>query len=89
MTRTDWLSMIRFTYAHQFSQDQPKFIVFCDQVVVDSDHGREIENWLNEHHYGRWVYIGENDPIIYTIVGFQDEEVAMKFKLTYGDGRAR
>ena len=91
MKRETWLAMMhphtRRVYDLIFNQDKPKskFVVFCKKEPRNSPLGIEMRAWLVKNHRGKWVCIGPRDEAMWSIVGFQDEEVAMRFKLTYGD----
>lgn len=66
---------------------RPIYVVNVASIPKASDNGREMAAWLEEHcgpHAIEWFDIGVYTWPTYVLIGLNDEQVAIQFKLMYG-----
>lgn len=66
---------------------KPTFVVWMRRIhrKNDPERYREVREWIEQNCRRQW-YDLSGDFAHLQIVGFDDEEDAMMFKLAYGDG---
>jgi hypothetical protein len=87
----DWLSslgILEKDYLSMFPNANdsklPIYLVNIGIVDRQSIHYANMVGWLESKHADNWCEIGSNSWASVLRIGFQDEAIAMEFKLTYG-----
>jgi hypothetical protein len=66
----------------------PRYFVFVGWLDTTSSEYLEMIDWLNDRCPGEWSpslpVQGKHIPELVSVVGFQNSDLAMEFKLTYG-----